>query len=115
MFAEAYLEPSQTSTMELFGENSWRLVAINYFCTSASSSVDVWLGSKYASGSLDEPCEIAPLNSFILQYYVITSLSFVFEKENITLKNIWYLISQALYSFINTTGMFKFNCNYEHS
>ena len=68
MFTEAYLEPSQTSTVELFCENSWRLVAINYFCTNAPSYVDVWLGSKYASGSLNEPWEMAPLNSFILQY-----------------------------------------------
>ena len=89
MFTEAYLEPSQKSTMELFCENSWRLVAINYFCANALSYVDVCLGSKYVSGSLDEPCEMAPLNSFILQYYVITSLPFVFENENITLKNIW--------------------------
>ena len=25
-------------------------------------------GSKYASGSLDAPCEMVPLNSFVLQY-----------------------------------------------
>ena len=85
MFLEAYLEPSQTSTMELFWENSWWLVANKYFCTNATS-----YGSKYASGSLDKLCKIRPLNSFILQHhYVITSLSFVFENENITLKNIW--------------------------
>ena len=89
MFTELYLEPSQTSTMELLRENSWPLVAINDFCTNAPLYVvDVWLGSKYASCSLDEPCEMAQLNSFILQYYVKTSLSFVFENENITLKNI---------------------------
>ena len=80
MFTEAYLEPSQTSTMELFCENSWPLVAINCFCTNTPLYVvDVWLGSKYASGSLDEPCEMAQLNSFILRYYVKTSLSFAFE------------------------------------
>ena len=80
MFTEGYLEPSQTSTMELFCENSWPLVVINYFCTNTPLYVvDVWLGSKYASGSLDEPCEMAQLNSFILQYYVKTSLSFAFE------------------------------------
>ena len=86
MFTEGYLEPNQISTIELFWENRWRLVVINYFCTNAPSYVDVWLGSEYPSGSLDEPCEMAPLNSFILQYYVITSLSFVFKNENITLK-----------------------------
>ena len=38
------------------------LFSQKYFLT------DVWMGSKYASGSLDVPCEIAPLNSFIFQY-----------------------------------------------
>ena len=31
MFTEAYLEPSQTSTMEVFCKNSYRLVALKYF------------------------------------------------------------------------------------
>ena len=30
-WTEMYLEPSQTSTMELFCENSWRLKPVNYF------------------------------------------------------------------------------------
>ena len=68
MFTEAYLELSQTSMMELFCENSWRLVAINHFCKNAPLYVDVWLGSKNASGWLDEPRKMALLNSFILQY-----------------------------------------------
>ena len=80
MFTEAYLEPSQTSTMELFCKNNWRFVAINYLCTNASSYVYVWLGSKYASCSLEEPCKMAPLNSFILQYYVRTSFIICFRK-----------------------------------
>ena len=46
MFTEEYLEPSWTSAIKLFGENSLRLVAINYFYRNAPSSVDVWLGSK---------------------------------------------------------------------
>ena len=46
MFTEEYLEPSWTSTIKLFGENSLRLVAINYFYRNAPSYVDVWLGSK---------------------------------------------------------------------
>ena len=54
------------------------------------SLVDVWLSSKYASGSLDAPCEMAPLNSFIMQYYVITSSSFVFKNENIHSKTFHY-------------------------
>ena len=40
--AEAYLEPSGTSTMELFCENSF---------LEKSYIVDVRLGSKYTSGS----------------------------------------------------------------
>ena len=66
MFTEEYLEPSWTSAIKLFGENSLRLVAINYFYRNAPSYVDVWLGSKKVSGSLDKPCEMTPLNSFIL-------------------------------------------------
>ena len=34
---EAYLEPSQTSTMELFYENIERLLAVNYFRKKAPS------------------------------------------------------------------------------
>ena len=37
---QAYLEPSQTSTMELFCENSQRLKAVNYF-PKKSGIVDV--------------------------------------------------------------------------
>ena len=48
------LEPGCTSMMELFCKKHF--------------PADVWLGSKYASGSLDAPCKMAPLNSFILQY-----------------------------------------------
>ena len=90
MLTEAYLESSQTSTRELFCKDSWWLVAMNYFCKNAPLYIDAWLGSKYASGSLDKPCEMAPLNSFLwCNIYIITSLSFVFENENITFKNIW--------------------------
>ena len=39
-YSEAYLEPSQTFTMEFFGENSLQLKAI---------IIDVRLGSKYVS------------------------------------------------------------------
>ena len=68
MLTEAYLEPIQTSAKDLFCENSWQLVPINYFCKSAPSYIDVWLGSECTSSSLDEPCEMVSLNSFILQY-----------------------------------------------
>ena len=63
MLTEAYLETSQTPTMELFWENSQRLIAMNYFCKSFF--VDVWLGSKYTSGSLDAPFEMA-LRTFLI-------------------------------------------------
>ena len=56
MFTEAYLEPSLTSLMKLFCKNSWQLVDINYFWKNAPLYIDVWLGSKYATGSLDKPC-----------------------------------------------------------
>ena len=89
-----------------------------------TSLVNVWLGSKYISGSFDAPCEMGPVNSFIFQYliYVITSLTFVFENENIRLKNIWLLVLQDLHSFINTIcialliniGMFKIKSNKKH-
>ena len=39
-------------------------------------------------GSLDAPWEMTPLNSFILQYLCHNQFVFVFENENITLKNI---------------------------
>ena len=68
MFTEAYLEPSQTYMMELFCENSWRLVAINYICKKAPWYIYVLLGYKCASDLLDEPYEMAPLNCFILQF-----------------------------------------------
>ena len=31
VYIETYLEPSRTSTMEVFCENSWKLLAVNYF------------------------------------------------------------------------------------
>ena len=49
--------------MELFCENSWQLAAIYYFCKNAPPHVDVWLGSKYSSGSLEEPCKMVLLNT----------------------------------------------------
>ena len=41
--SEVYLEPSQTSTMELFCENSWRLLAVNYFQKKAPSQMFDWV------------------------------------------------------------------------
>ena len=40
---EAYLETSRTSTMELFGENSQRLLAPDYFRKKASSQMFDWV------------------------------------------------------------------------
>ena len=76
MFTEAYLESSKTSTMELFAEivNSLYLLFIFAKC----SLVDVQLGSRYASGSLDTPCKIAPLNSFISKYLYQNQFEFSF-------------------------------------
>ena len=36
------------------------------------------VGSNYASGSLDEPCEMAPLNNFTLQFL---SHNYLIEKH----------------------------------
>ena len=33
--SEAYVEPSWTSTMELFFQNSWQLLAVNHFYKKA--------------------------------------------------------------------------------
>ena len=49
--ADAYLEPSGTSTMDLFCGNSQRLLAVYYFCKKAPSLLFDWvlstlLGSK---------------------------------------------------------------------
>ena len=52
MFTEAYLGPNWTCAMELFAiADDLQLLTI----FAKSSLVDVWLGSKYASGSLDTP------------------------------------------------------------
>ena len=48
--------------------------------TTKCSFVGVWLGSKYASGSLDAPCEMVPLNSFILQHLCHNQFAFCFRK-----------------------------------
>ena len=45
--AEAYLEPNQTSTIELFYENSLRLKVVNYFHAKISIA-HVQLGSKFS-------------------------------------------------------------------
>ena len=47
-YAEAHLEPNQTSTMELFCENSWRLKTVDCFLQKDSIK-NVRLGSKYSS------------------------------------------------------------------
>ena len=66
MFTEVYLEQSWTFMMELFSKKL--------------SLADIWLGSKYASGSLEAPCKMLPLNSFILQYLYHNQFAFCFWK-----------------------------------
>ena len=61
------------------------LYLIKYF-SQKSSLIDVGLSSKYASHSLDIPCQMTPLNSFILQCLC--------HKQ---------FVLQNLHSFINTT------------
>ena len=41
--AEAYLKPSQTSTMERFFENNDRLSAVNYFYKKVPSQIFDWV------------------------------------------------------------------------
>ena len=41
--AEVYLELSQTCTMELFCKNSWRLLAIDYFCKKTPLQTFNWV------------------------------------------------------------------------
>ena len=52
VFSEAYLEPSRTSTIELF-LSKYLTANICYFCRK-SSIVDVRLGSNYFSGSVQQ-------------------------------------------------------------
>ena len=94
MFTDAYLEPSLTcdGTLLLF----W-----SFFFLQKCSLANVWLGSKYPTGSAQAPCKMVPLVLFC-NSYVIFSSSFIFENKNITLKNIW-LLSQDLHSIKNTT------------
>ena len=73
--------------------NGALLLFWSIFFLQKCSLVNVWLGSKYPTGSVDTPCKMVPLVLFC-NIYVIISSSFVFENENITLKNIWLLISQ---------------------
>ena len=68
--------------------------------------IDVWLGSKNASGSLDAPCEMAALNSFVLQYLCHKQFVFCFQKWQ------WLLISQGLHSTtLVNEGMHKIKSN----
>ena len=45
--AEAHLQLTWTTTMELLRGNGWKFLAVNYFCKK-SSIVDIRLCSKYA-------------------------------------------------------------------
>ena len=41
--SEAYLDPSQTSTIVHLYENSYRLLAVYYFCKKAPSQMFDWV------------------------------------------------------------------------
>ena len=56
-WTEAYLEPSRTSTMEFFCENSWRLKPVNYFRKRGQSYV-LHLVLKYTSVECPSIAEI---------------------------------------------------------
>ena len=43
MFTEVHLEPSQTSTMELFSKNSQQLITVKYFCKKALLQMFHWV------------------------------------------------------------------------
>ena len=78
------LNQIKTSTIEsFFAKIRWWLVAINYFCKSAPSYVDVWLAYKHASNHAKWCHEIV----LFCNIFAITSLSFVSKNGNITLKN----------------------------
>ena len=69
----------------LFMAASWRQMpnavvnseGCGYFCKK-HSLVDVWLSSKYTSGSLEAPCKMLPLNSFVLQCFCHKQFVFFF-------------------------------------
>ena len=42
IYTYAHLEPNQTSTMELFCENSWRLKTVDCFCRKTPSKMYDW-------------------------------------------------------------------------
>ena len=83
------------------------------------SLVDVSLGSKYASGTLDAPYEMVPLNSFILQSLCHNQYLICFRKWKHYIEKHLIANFTSLQSFINTTsiapllnmGMFKIKSN----
>ena len=87
-FTEAYLEPSQTSTMKVFDEEKCCLM-------------DVSLDSKYNSGLLDTTCKMAPLNSFILQYSSHNQFIFWFQKLKHYIERHLMTNFRRFHSFIN--------------
>ena len=95
IFTETYLEPSQTSMMELFCKNSSQLAIVKCFLKKAPLWMveDSWLESKYSSRSLGMPCEMALLNSFILQYLCHNQFAFYFWKWKHYLEK--YLIANS--------------------
>ena len=67
------------------------------------SLTDMWLNSKYIAGSLDAPYKMVPLNSFILQFYIITSSSFISENEK------HYIEKHLIANFTRFTLIYKHN------
>ena len=51
-----YLKPNGTSAIEFFHENNLRLLVVDYF-PKKSSVVDVSLGSKYATATMEDICD----------------------------------------------------------
>ena len=80
--------------------NIERLVAINYLLQKHSHT-DVWLSSKYSSGSLDALWKMVPLNSFILQYLRHNQFAFCFRK----FKN--YIEKHLIANFTRFTRIYK--------
>ena len=97
-------------------KNSQLLVTNNYFWKS------VLLGSKYATGSLEAPCNMAPVNSFNFQYKCHNQFVFCFRKWNRYIEK--YLIANVtgFHSFMNTfcitplhnIGILQIKSNYEN-
>ena len=83
---------------------------------------DVWLGSKYACGSLDAPYKVVLLNSFILQYLCYNqfiSLSSFWRRKYYIQKHLTanftrFTLNATFTAPILDIGMFNIEVNQEH-